>query len=138
MPLPLIAVIDDDPSIRDLFTDLLETEGYRVITCASKAEALLWLQQTRPDVVILDLWIETPTGGWDLCAELEREPTLAHLPLIVCTSVPVKALPSEEVPCSPVAVLEKPFRVEELMAAIHRAVPRWTPEIGFPDARLFH
>ena len=68
MPPRLIVAIDGEACLLDLYTEVLQDEGYRVVTRDAKADAVACVQRERPDVVILDLWIETPADGWEVYA----------------------------------------------------------------------
>jgi DNA-binding response OmpR family regulator len=50
-----ILVVDDDPAIRQLLTDVLEMEGYEVSTAADGLAAVHVVQTTSPDFVVLDV-----------------------------------------------------------------------------------
>jgi DNA-binding response OmpR family regulator len=50
-----ILVVDDDPAIRQLLTDVLEMEGYEISTAADGLAAVHALQTTSPDFVVLDV-----------------------------------------------------------------------------------
>jgi CheY-like chemotaxis protein len=123
MPIPLIAVIDDDQSVRELFTEVLEDEGYRVVPCASRADAVSCVQRAHPDVVILDLWMETPTGGWEVCQALADNPSTATVPVIICSTSTVEQYPPPtNLQLEPIAFIPKPFQVMELLTAVERAL----------------
>lgn len=57
-----ILVVDDEPDIRELISDILREEGYQVATAANGSEADKALQQQRPDVVLLDIWMPDIDG----------------------------------------------------------------------------
>ena len=57
-----IAVIDDDIYISSLISTLLEKTGYRVIKGYSGSEALLLLENERPDIILLDLMLPGLSG----------------------------------------------------------------------------
>jgi CheY-like chemotaxis protein len=125
MPAPLIAVIDDDPPTTEMLSGILELEGYRVAVCHSQREAIAIIQRERPDLVLLDLWLDTPTGGWTILAELARDPDLATIPVIICTALPSPQIqPPAKVPASPIAILYKPFDVEHLVSTVETALKR--------------
>src|SRR5262245_35297972 len=50
-----ILIADDEPNVRFLFRTALEAAGYQSSTASDGEEALLWLQGSRPDLVLLDL-----------------------------------------------------------------------------------
>jgi CheY-like chemotaxis protein len=57
-----ILVVDDEPSIRHMVAEVLETEGYPVVTAANGSEALDVVAETAPALVILDLWMPVLDG----------------------------------------------------------------------------
>ena len=123
MPAHLIAVIDDDPPTTELISDLLTSEGYRVVICATQAEAVAIIQREKPNLVLLDLWLDTPTGGWTILAELVRDPAIATIPVIICTALPsTEAQPPGELAVVPAAILHKPFALDELLLAVETAL----------------
>lgn len=123
MPGPLIVVVDDQQTMRDLFTDVLEEEGYRVLTCSSRVEAVACIQREQPAVVILDLWLETPNDGWDVCADLAQEPATAEIPVILCTATDAdRRQPPDELQMASLAFLDKPFEITDLLDALETAL----------------
>ena len=66
--MPVILVVDDDPAIRRLVSDVLSMEGYRVRTEADGPSGLRSVQALRPDLVVLDVMMP----GMDGHAVLER------------------------------------------------------------------
>ncbi len=125
MPARLIVAIDDEACLLDLYTEVLQDEGYRVVTCAAKADAIPCVQRELPDVVILDLWLDLPGDGWEVYAALARDPTTAMIPIIVCTGTDNNKLqPPAELYASPVAILHKPFLLDDLLGGIETALAR--------------
>jgi CheY-like chemotaxis protein len=78
-----VMVVDDDPLWREALLDLLALEGIRGMGAANGAEALWSLRRgARPDLVVTDLSMPV-MSGWQLLAELLRDPTLASIPVAV-------------------------------------------------------
>ena len=119
----LIAVVDDESLLLDLYTTVLQDEGYRVVPCKNASEALTCIKRDLPDVVILDPWFETPRGGWAIYQALIEDPTTARIPVILCTGTdPKKLQPPAELHAPPVAILYKPFLLDDLLGAIKTAL----------------
>lgn len=57
-----IAIIDDDPHIGDMLEELLAREGYGTLRAYSGTEAVMLLEKTRPDLLLLDLMLPGLTG----------------------------------------------------------------------------
>ncbi len=118
----LIVAVDDEPMLRDVYAELLQDEGYRVVSCA-KTDAVSCVHREQPDVVLLDLWPLTLAGGWAIYQALVEDPTTASIPVILCSTVnPAAIQPPAEVHASPVAILRKPFLLDDLLGAIETAV----------------
>jgi CheY-like chemotaxis protein len=79
-----ILLVDDDPAIREIFTEFLETGGYRVFTLSGGLECLELVKTTRPDLILLDLMME-PMDGWETLLAIRHDPVTGQIPVIVVT-----------------------------------------------------
>lgn len=86
-----ILYVEDDPDIRDLVGIALEGEGFELIDCASGAEALARAQESRPELILIDVMMPEMDGPTTL-AHLRELPHLAETPVIFMTA---KAQPAE-------------------------------------------
>ena len=71
-----VLVVDDEEAIRKTLAGALTDEGYRVVTAADSAAALEAVSRERPEVVLLDVWMEGPSGerqqeGLDLLGKIK-------------------------------------------------------------------
>ena len=57
-----ILVVDDEPDIRQLISEILEDEGYEVATAEDAEQAKLLRKKRRPDLVLLDIWMPGEDG----------------------------------------------------------------------------
>lgn len=80
-----VAIVEDEPAIRENYADLLRRNGYRVSTLEDRAGALRAFERELPDLVIIDVGLgDEVEGGFDLCRELRaRSPSL---PIIFLTA----------------------------------------------------
>ncbi|MBU1670240.1 MAG: response regulator [Actinobacteria bacterium] len=83
-----ILVVDDDPDIRDVLTELLEGEGYAVVTANDGAQGLEAIREEDPDMVILDLLMPV-LDGFGVCKQLQdpRWSKWRDMPVLILTSV---------------------------------------------------
>lgn len=86
MASPTIAIIEDDLGLIQMLELLLTEEGYRVITCTNGQKAHAVIRQTLPDVILLDLRLETPDAGGMVLGLLELDPMTQQIPVIVCSA----------------------------------------------------
>lgn len=81
----IVLVVDDDESIRQLYTEILTNEGYEVETAVNGKEGLDDLKERKPDLVLLDLMMPEMDGKTMLHA-LRQIPEFKTLPVIILTN----------------------------------------------------
>src|ERR1700686_4496000 len=81
--MPVIAVVDNDVHLLEFMTELLEARDWTVTTCWNGDDAFAFLQEQQPDLVLLDLWLETPASGWQVLRDLKREPQTRAIPVVL-------------------------------------------------------
>ena len=81
--MPTILVVDDQACVRDLISEELTDEGYAVDAVESAESARAYIRLMKPDMVLLDLYLEGP-DGWDVLRDIKgRYP---GLPVIIVTA----------------------------------------------------
>jgi FixJ family two-component response regulator len=116
---PLIAIVDDDESIRDATKDLLESAGFSAAVFA-RAESLLKSRRlSRVSCLIADMRMPRMTG-----LELHRRLVASYraIPTILMTAYPDERTQAKAIKDNVVAYLIKPFAADELLACVRRAV----------------
>lgn len=86
-PIRTVMVADDEPELLRLFTRTLAgaPEQYRVISASDGVEALTLLRESRPDALILDLWMPH-MNGFELLRAKETDALIREIPVIVVSS----------------------------------------------------
>ena len=80
-----IVIVEDEPTIRDNYTEMLLRQGYQVNAYATKQEAENAFNESTPDLVLLDIGLEDEIeGGFDLCRQLRKKSDT--LPIIFLTA----------------------------------------------------
>ena len=110
-------VVEDDPWIRLLLTDLLTHEGYAVLEASNGSAALRLAQRQPPALVLLDL-ILPEQSGLELLTELKSTRATAHVPVIAVSARTDLLARAAELAD---AVVAKPLDIEELLAKISAA-----------------
>jgi type IV pilus assembly protein PilB len=82
---PTVLCVDDDKVILTLFERLLTNNGYAVVTAESGDQALEVIQQTRPDLILLDVMMPG-MDGYEVCSRLQQNKDLAYIPVIFATA----------------------------------------------------
>ena len=120
-----IAVIDDDIHIGNVLEELLQREGYAVLRAYSGTEAVLLLERTRPDLVLLDLMLPGLSG----------EEVLSKIDSVPVIVVSAKAGTDDKVKLllnGAVDYVTKPFDTRELLARVAVRLRDAVP--GLPQA----
>src|SRR5690348_8857752 len=76
-----VLVVDDEADIRELVSGVLEDEGYAVRTAADSTQTLDAVEERRPSMVLLDVWLQgSKLDGLQLLQEIKhRDPTIPVL-----------------------------------------------------------
>lgn len=80
-----IAIVEDEPAIRENYAAALARQGFKILTFADRASAQAAFELRLPDLVIIDISLgDEPDGGFELCRELRSRS--AQLPLVFLTA----------------------------------------------------
>jgi two-component system sensor histidine kinase/response regulator len=108
---PTIVLADDDPSIVDLLTEVLEDEGYRVLRASDGVQAWVLCQRHRPSVVISDVMMPK-MNGIELVSRLHKSNDSYH-PAVILMSAVRRPLSRPGV-----TFLPKPFDLDDILNSV--------------------
>ncbi|MTV40061.1 hybrid sensor histidine kinase/response regulator [Duganella radicis] len=112
-----IMVVDDSLTVRRVTQRLLEREGYRVLLAKDGVDALEQLQETRPDLMLVD--IEMPRmDGFDLTRNVRGDERTRDIPIIMITSRSADKHRNVALELGVNAYFGKPFQEDVLLEAI--------------------
>lgn len=113
-----ILIVDDSADYRRIFSRVVASAGYKVLTARSAEEARLILRTSPPDAALLD-WNLPGDSGLALAREIRRDPNLGRMPLLMLS---VNAKPREQIQGlregEVNAYLVKPVDAQELLARL--------------------
>ncbi len=113
--MPRILVVDDERDVRAMMAIVLRVNHFEVTEAASTAAALAAFEQSSFDAAIVDIFLGG-ASGFDLIAAMrERVPDLPVVAVSGITTLELAAPPAE---MSGVVCLQKPFRPNDLIAAL--------------------
>ncbi len=124
---PRVLVVDDHEDARELLSVIIGTSGYEVATATNGREAVEEAQRTRPDVIIMDLFMPE-MDGYEAARVLKSIPALAAVPILAYTA---RSSPSDVDGGLFVACCIKPCPPGELLGTLSQilggsALPRDT------------
>lgn len=85
-----ILIVDDDPDLREATQVVLANAGYEVSMAASAAEGIKAVRAKRPDLILLDVMMETDTEGFHMAYELKEDPKTKDIPIVILTCIEEK------------------------------------------------
>jgi len=118
-----ILVVDDDPEFVEITRLILEANGYEVSSASDGEQGLQAMRQDEPDLVLLDVMMSSILDGLNTCHEMQEDPDLKDIPLIMVSSIissPHASLfPTDEyIPID--TWISKPMDPDDLLAKVRR------------------
>jgi DNA-binding response OmpR family regulator len=118
-----VIVVDDEENLRSLVKNLLEGEGFMVITCKDTDEGYERMLKSKPDLAIVD--INMPTiGGIEFCRAIRQNPALKNTPIIMLTIESTETNKVIGLDSGADDYLTKPFSNRELAARVKALLRR--------------
>ena len=137
---PMVLLVEDEPAQREVLAYNLEAEGFRVIQAANGEEAMLFVKEENPDIIILD-WMMPLLSGIEVCRRLKMAPETKSIPIIMLSarSEEVDRIRGLETGADDYVI--KPYSVLELMSRTRVQLRRVRPSLvgevlTFDDIRL--
>jgi CheY-like chemotaxis protein len=125
MPLPItsagktsaviVLVVEDDGEVSQTIKEVIEAQGYRVISVANGQEALAVLEEERPSLMLIDVFMPV-MNGVELLKAVRRNPELAAIPRVIMTATNDRMIGVRQ----DVPVLYKPVDLDALTGIVHR------------------
>ena len=115
-----ILIVDDEIGIRELLSEILRDEGYRVALAENAEQARVWRNQTRPDLVLLDIWMPD-TDGITLLKEWASNGLLT-MPVIMMSGHGTIDTAVEATRIGAFGYLEKPIPLQKLLSTVSKAL----------------
>lgn len=116
-----ILVLNHSPEILAIIHDLLEDEEYEVQTAEVDMINLAEIEQTHPDLIILDGLFGQQQTGWKLLQHIRANSTIDTTPIILCTAAEnevhkrIAYIRQQNIP-----VLFKPFEIDDLLDMVRQ------------------
>jgi DNA-binding response OmpR family regulator len=98
---------------------VLTTEGHNVIVIADGSTAYEVVKRDRPDLIVVDTWLQERHAGWDLIQVLKLDDATASIPILICSSDEPESVQKKLTgKLDGMRVIHKPFDTRELLAAV--------------------
>jgi CheY-like chemotaxis protein len=115
----LALIVEDDPDTRDLEKEILELDGFTVVTAKNGEDGVRFARERRPSVILLDLALPT-ASGFDVLKILQSSPATANIPVVLISAYVM--LVDNCVARGASACVQKPFDIDDLVAQVKHAL----------------
>jgi len=122
-----VLIIDDDPEFVEATSTLLDAQGYDVVSAPNGKVGVAKANEEHPDIILLDVMMTRDTEGFDVARELNKNPQLKNIPVIIVSGIKKEMnLPfgfeSDDAWLPVKGVLEKPVKPNVLLKTIAQCV----------------
>ena len=130
---PKILVVDDSVSVRKALERILGLNNMEVFSAESGSHALTVLIDTVPDLVITDV-VMPDMDGFELTRAIKADSVLRELPVLLISGIVNAEVQAQATAAGAVGVVRKPFKSEDLIPAIERAMSPSPVPLSVPPA----
>ena len=116
-----VLVVDDDPTVRTLFVDVLQEAGYRVVGAEDGYVAEDLIRDLFPDLILLDLHM--PRGsGFSLLNNMRKHPRWRAIPIVIVSGYLDRVKLLDETGLTVVGRIGKPVDADRLLALVRETL----------------
>ncbi len=126
---PLLLVVEDEISLVTMLRYNLENAGFRVAEALDGEEALISVEECKPDLIILD-WMLPQVSGIEVCRRLRRQPGTKDIPIIMVTARVEEQDQVRGLDTGADDYITKPFSPIELVARVRAVLRRARPSLS--------
>lgn len=109
-------VIDDEKGIRVLLKEVFERSGFNLITYENATDAIDALQEKKPDIILVDYWIEGMRGD-QFAQQISNDGYI--IPVILMSGMSKAELANKINQGTVSAIIEKPFNITEMVEVVN-------------------
>ena len=127
-----ILIVDDDRDIRDSLKAILENSRYNVDTAPGVTKAMEKIKAEKPDLIILDVMMDSWTDGFDMARDLKQNNEYQNIPILMLTGIKnktgidFKATAGDPTWCPVDEFQEKPIEPDTLLKKVEELLTKKT------------
>jgi DNA-binding response OmpR family regulator len=116
--MPKVLLIEDEESLRNLYTKILSTKNYTIETAADGIDALSVLETFRPDVIVLDI-VMPNYNGLEFLKILKNNDDFKSIPVVMLTALSEMRKITECLEMGAVGYITKDSTIEEIVQRLN-------------------
>ncbi len=128
-----VLVAEDNPVNRELLRELLENRGYAVTEACDGQAALSMLEDSRPDILLLDIGMPV-LDGFAVIRRIREDPSLATLPVLAVTAYAMRGDRENVLDAGFDGYLSKPINARDLADELERMLHKGEDQNRLPKA----
>jgi two-component system, OmpR family, phosphate regulon response regulator PhoB len=132
---PRVLIVEDETALSTLLRYNLEREGFDVGEAADGEEALVAIQEHRPDLIVLD-WMLPKLSGIEVCRQVRRRSETRQTPIIILTAKGEEPDRIRGLDSGADDYVTKPFSPAELVARVRAVLRRAKPSLSGETLQL--
>jgi CheY-like chemotaxis protein len=125
-----ILIAEDNAVNRELLRELLEARGYEVLEACDGQEALQMIEQTQPDILLLDIGMPV-LDGFGVIRKIRENPCLARMPVVAITAYAMQGDREKIMQSGFNGSLSKPVDARSLAEELKRLLSRRDDQNAF-------
>ncbi|SEK70672.1 two-component system, OmpR family, phosphate regulon response regulator PhoB [Roseovarius nanhaiticus] len=123
---PTVLLVEDEPAQREVLAYNLEAAGLNVIRAGDGEEALLFVAEGAPDLILLD-WMLPNVSGIEVCRQIKSRPDTRAVPIIMLSARTEEVDMVRGLDTGADDYMTKPYSLAELMARVQAQLRRSRP-----------
>ena len=123
---PRVLIVEDEPPLVELLSYNLEKAGFQIHIARDGEEALLAVEERKPDLILLD-WMLPYVSGIEICRRIRRNPETRNVPIIILTARGEEDDRIRGLDAGADDYVIKPFSPSELVARVRAVLRRTRP-----------
>lgn len=123
---PNVLIVEDEPPLVELLSYNLEKAGFQTNIARDGEEAMLAVEERKPDIILLD-WMLPYVSGIEICRRIRRNPETRDLPIIILTARGEEDDRIRGLEAGADDYVVKPFSPSELVARVRAVLRRTRP-----------
>ena len=117
-----ILIVDDEADIRNLVKEILEDEGYATLTAANSKEVFALLENSKPDMAVLDIWLQDSKHDGLQILETIKSGEYSDIPVIMISGHGTIETAVSAIKQGAYDFIEKPFKSDRLLLMVKRGL----------------
>ena len=117
-----ILIVEDNPVNLELFQDLIELEGYEVVSAITGREAIEKAKREMPDIILMDIQLPG-MDGWEATTILKKTPETKDIPIIALTAHAMEGDKGKAFDLGCDSYISKPINTRTFISDIKKVLP---------------